>query len=154
MDNTFATMSNNTSRAKTFPKTTVIIGITACVLMALAYLFPWVTQFGGGFSMFSQMLYKADPTYRILAILSMLCYIGAAVLFVFDHPKLSLLPSIPGFMIFLVLYMAVRDGVDRAMTAGITVWPAIQWILAVLVIVMAVVSKRVHPKSRKEKIRQ
>ena len=77
----------------------------------------------------------------------MLCYIGAAVLFFTDHPKLSLLPLYFGVILLIFSYTRISEQIGHT-----TVWPVIQIILSVLAIVMAFVSKKANPKYIKVKV--
>ena len=134
---------NNTQKGALNIRPSVIVAIVTCLFMALCFLFPWVSERGKSYSMLSAEFAKDDvEIINTLAIISMLCYFGAAVLFLLKRPKLSLLPSIIGFILFMFLFILVVSAVNDTSGAKLAAWPVIQLFLGILAFIMVGVCKK------------
>ena len=142
-------MSGNGSNviANLITNKTALIGFIASLLTALFYLLPW-----------GRILYKTviavslagamgEGGFIILILIPMLSYLASAALFLFEKPKLALIPSIIGLVMHIIAMAAFGSSLNS--TYGATKFyatvPILQLLMGILIIVMAAMSKKSNP---------
>ena len=150
--------NERTAKKKPIELIRVKIALVLCVIGVITPFLPWINFSDRAvlyYSNIKQNTYslfgysQVESPYLIMGIILLACFVLTAVFFLTDHPKLSLIGSIPATIAAGLLCSILSDYSSNE--GYMTAFPYVALGCSAMLIIMAIITKKANPKHTKEK---